>query len=170
MQVLPRFDIMVYMRKWRRDTMSFTHLQVRSGFSLMNSTITIEKLVQKADELQFEALALTDEHVLNGAVPFYKACWKFGIKPIIGMVVNTMKEEKVMESCILQAKNNNDYQNLIELSTHIQMGKKEWLERETLSTFSADLLCVLPVTNRLAELLNITSHDGAAAYVHNWQA
>ncbi|HLR40535.1 MAG TPA: DNA polymerase III subunit alpha [Virgibacillus sp.] len=150
--------------------MSFTHLQVRSGFSLMNSTITIEKLVQKADELQFEALALTDEHVLNGAVPFYKACRKYGIKPIIGMVVNTMHEEQEMESCILLAKNNNGYQNLIELSTHIQMGKKGWVERETLSTFSADLLCILPTTNRLAELLNITSHDGAAAYVHNWQA
>src|SRR5690625_4563409 len=50
------------------------------------------------------------------------------------------------------------------------MGKEGWVERETLSTFSADLLCILPTTNRLAELLNITSHDGAAAYVHNWQA
>ena len=50
--------------------MSFTHLQVKSGYSLMNSTITIPKLVERAHELNFDALALTDEGVLYGAIPF----------------------------------------------------------------------------------------------------
>ena len=67
--------------------MSFTHLQVRSGYSFFNSTITIEKLVKRAKELEFKSIALTDEEVLYGVIPFYKHVTASGIKPIIGMVV-----------------------------------------------------------------------------------
>lgn len=149
--------------------MSFTHLQVRSGFSLMNSTITIENLVQRASELQFSAVALTDEHVLYGVIPFYKACRKHGIKPIIGMVVNMENQDREKEQCILLAKNNTGYQNLIKLSTHIQMGKQSSVDKKALCSFAGDLLCILPTTERFARLLDSTSHDEAAAYVHRWQ-
>src|SRR5690625_5706213 len=63
--------------------MSFTHLQVRSGYSLFKSTMTIDKLIQRAQALDFTSLALTDEEVLYGAIPFYKACKKNGIKPLL---------------------------------------------------------------------------------------
>lgn len=150
--------------------MSFTHLQVRSGYSLMNSTITIEKLVKRASELQFEALALTDEHVLYGAISFYEACHKYGIKPIIGMVVYVINPEQEKEPCILLAKNNHGYQNLIKLSTYIQIEKKASIEKEALHAFTKDLLCILLVTNsRLETLLDATSHDEAASYVQTWQ-
>ncbi len=60
--------------------MSFVHLQVASSFSLLSSTISINGLVHKAKELGFKALALTDQNMMYGVVPFYKQCLKEGIK------------------------------------------------------------------------------------------
>src|SRR5699024_5138530 len=97
--------------------MSFTHLQVRSGYSLMESTITIDQLVKKASDLQFQSLALTDEHVLYGAIKFYRMCLTYGIKPIIGMIITVINGNQREESCILLAKNNTGYKNLMRLST-----------------------------------------------------
>src|SRR5699024_2493171 len=101
--------------------MSFTHLQVRSGYSLMESTITIDQLVKKASDLQFQSLALTDEHVLYGAIKFYKACLAYNIKPIIGMIITVINDDQNEESCILLAKNNTGYKNLIRLSTRLNV-------------------------------------------------
>src|SRR5690625_5033987 len=137
----------------------------------MESTITIEKLVKRASELQLKALALTDEHVLYGAVPFYKACQQYGIKPLIGMVVYIRNPEQDREQCILLAKNNQGYENLIKLSTHMQMEKKECIEIEELRSFTHDLLCVFPVIHsKLETLLDDTSHDEAKTYVQALQA
>src|SRR5699024_12200686 len=84
--------------------MSFTHLQVRSGYSLMNSTLTIEKLVKRAKELNFKAIALTDENVLYGAIPFFQACKSNGLKPIIGMLTTVVSLNQEKDQCILDRK------------------------------------------------------------------
>src|SRR5699024_6331518 len=98
--------------------MSFTHLQVRSGYSFLKSTITIDKLIQHAEKHEFDALALTDDHVLYGTIPFYKACVKAGIKPIIGMAVHTIDDYGRTASIILLAKNETGYKQLLLLSTN----------------------------------------------------
>src|SRR5690625_7803293 len=92
--------------------MTFTHLHVRSGFSLLDSTNTIDKLVERADELQFKALALTDEEVLYGAVYFYEKCIKQGIKPIIGMVVNIIHTDENNVTIYLLVKDNGVFEHL----------------------------------------------------------
>lgn len=150
----------------RWDSMSFTHLKVRSGYSLMNSTITTSKLVDKARELQFDALALTDEHVLYGTIPFYKACKANGIKPIIGMTVEVRTAEDETETCVLLAKNNQGYKNLTKMSTHIQLSKKTGIEKADFEFYSNGLICILPAVNNSMEylLLNET-HDKVKAYL-----
>lgn len=122
------------------EKMSFTHLQVRSGYSLLNSTITIEKLVARASELQFTSLALTDENVLHGVIPFYKSCLKSGIKPLIGLIVKTTINEMDIP-LVLLAKNNRGYQSLIRISTHIQM--ENICSYEFLCETAEDLVCIL---------------------------
>lgn len=125
--------------------MSYVHLRVRSGFSLMNSTITIEKLVAKAKEMNFSALALTDEQVLYGAIPFYKACIKANIKPIIGMIVNILDENGIKQSeIVLLAKNNAGYKNLIGLSSYLQVESLPGIALEKLSAYTDDLIGILP--------------------------
>ncbi|MUK86867.1 DNA polymerase III subunit alpha [Ornithinibacillus sp. L9] len=149
--------------------MSFTHLQVRSGYSLMNSTITIEKLVKKASELEFDAIALTDENVLYGAVPFYKACRKYGIKPIIGMVITILNDDE-QEECIVLAKNNYAYQQLIKLSTIIQTSSLAGIEKDKLTDFTKDLIGILPIhSSKLKRRITSTSYDRIKPYIDSWE-
>ena len=116
--------------------MSFTHLQVRSGYSFYNSTITIDKLIKRAKQLGFTSLALTDEGVLHGAISFYQACQKNGIKPLLGMIVSfPFQEENI--PVVLLAKNNEGYKNVIQISTNIELG------HGVTGNFS-DIICIVP--------------------------
>ena len=54
--------------------MSFTHLQVASGFSMKYGTLLPEDLVAAAKNLGFTQLALTDRDEIGGAVRFVKSC------------------------------------------------------------------------------------------------
>ena len=64
---------------------SFVHLHVHSHYSLLNALPQIQELVDESKKLGMPALALTDNGNLYGAIEFYKACKKAGIKPIIGV-------------------------------------------------------------------------------------
>ena len=54
----------------------FVHLHVHSMFSLFDAMGSIEKLVERAKELGYDALALTDHAALYGAVEFFETCKK----------------------------------------------------------------------------------------------
>lgn len=99
--------------------MSFVQLQVNSAYSLLQSTISVEELVLSAKERGYEALALTDQNVLYGAVDFYKLCLKHGIKPIVGLTLEMMGSVQSDQtfSLVLLAETNQGYQQLISLST-----------------------------------------------------
>jgi DNA polymerase-3 subunit alpha len=125
--------------------MSFTHLQIRSAFSLMKSTITVEKLIDKAKELNLEALALTDEHVLYGVIPFYKACIKNNIKPIIGMTIRLVGTHQETEPCILLAKNNAGYQELVKISTYVNQKKINEIDPEQINIDTKNIIAIFPL-------------------------
>src|SRR5699024_5335002 len=135
--------------------MSYTHLQVRSGYSFFKSTMTIEKLVKRANELDFQSIALTDEAVLYGAVSFYEACKKYDMKPILCLIVPFTFDEHTTIPCVLLAKNNAGYRELIDISTAIQFNQ-EWQTSFTTS----NLICIVSSKEmNLAQLLmddNIT--------------
>ncbi|MFB0919658.1 MAG: PHP domain-containing protein, partial [Oscillospiraceae bacterium] len=67
--------------------MSFVHLHVHSEYSLLDGACRIDSMAQCAKNLGQTALAITDHGVMYGAVAFYKAAKKAGIKPIIGCEV-----------------------------------------------------------------------------------
>ena len=102
----------------------FVHLHVHSEFSLLDGANRIKDLPVRAKELGMDAMALTDHGVMYGAIDFYKACKKEGIKPIIGCEVYVAprsrfdKEPNIdnkYNHLILLAKNNEGYKNLIKL-------------------------------------------------------
>jgi DNA polymerase III subunit alpha len=64
--------------------MSFVHLHVHSHFSLLDSTIQIEDLVDAAAADKMTALALTDHGNMFAALEFYSQAKSRGIKPILG--------------------------------------------------------------------------------------
>ncbi|MGV2622350.1 UNVERIFIED_CONTAM: DNA polymerase III subunit alpha [Halobacillus marinus] len=100
--------------------MTFTHLNVKSGFSLMESTVKIPELVDEAKRLGFQSLALTDENTMSGSVSFYRACKQKGIKPLIGLKTR-IEDQDLHYPVLLFAENNEGYKNLLQLSSAIQL-------------------------------------------------
>ena len=105
--------------------MTFTILQVTSGYSLLRSTIDLYKYVMTAKELGHQKLALTDEGVLHGAIEFYNLCRNQNIEPIIGCLFQykQWRNAEAFSSMVVYAKDEIGYQTLIELSTQYQMSK-----------------------------------------------
>ena len=105
--------------------MTFTILQVTSGYSLLRSTIDLYKYVMTAKELGHKKLALTDEGVLHGAIEFYNLCCNQNIEPIIGCLFQykQWRNAESFSSMIVYAKDEIGYQSLIELSTQYQKSK-----------------------------------------------
>ncbi len=66
------------------DHSSFVHLHVHTEYSLLDGAIRIGKMLDKADKLGMDAVAVTDHGNMFGAVEFYDKAAKAGIKPIIG--------------------------------------------------------------------------------------
>ncbi|MCR5325072.1 MAG: DNA polymerase III subunit alpha [Lachnospiraceae bacterium] len=105
--------------------MAFTHLHVHTGYSLLDGSGKIPEMVARAKELGMNSLAITDHGAMYGAIDFYKACDKAGIKAIIGCEVYvapgkcTDKENSVSDEryrhMVLLAENNEGYQNLIKI-------------------------------------------------------
>ena len=135
--------------------MSWVPLQVHSQYSILDATSSIKDLVAKAKEFGLTSLALTDHGNLFGAVEFYKACKKEGLKPIIGCELylasksrhDKTKEpgQRVATSLILLAKDEEGYHNLVKLSS---MGYLEGfyyyprIDREALKQHSKGLICI----------------------------
>src|SRR5699024_12801942 len=67
--------------------MSFVHLHVHTEYSLLDGFCRIYGLAKRVRELGQTAVAITDHGVMYGAVDFYRACKKEGVKPIIGCEV-----------------------------------------------------------------------------------
>ncbi|MCR5331733.1 MAG: DNA polymerase III subunit alpha [Lachnospiraceae bacterium] len=105
--------------------MAFTHLHVHTGYSLLDGSGKIPEMVARARELGMDSLAITDHGAMYGAIEFYKACKKEGIRPIIGCEVYvapgkcTEKEKSVSDEryrhMVLLAESNEGYQNLIKI-------------------------------------------------------
>ena len=68
----------------------FIHLRTHSSYSLAESTIKIEKLVDLAKNNNMPAIALTDNNNMFGALEFSIECQKKGIQPIIGTSINLL--------------------------------------------------------------------------------
>lgn len=100
---------------------NFVHLHNHSEYSLLDGFARIDRMVQKAKDCGMKACAITDHGVMYGAVDFYKACQKAGIKAIIGCEVyvaprsrfdkDPAKDKKSFH-LVLLAKNELGYKNL----------------------------------------------------------
>ncbi len=63
----------------------FTHLHLASGYSFKYGTTLPAKIVERAHELEMQAIALTDRETLAGAIRFVGSCVEHSINPIIGV-------------------------------------------------------------------------------------
>ncbi|MDO8580417.1 MAG: DNA polymerase III subunit alpha, partial [Candidatus Omnitrophota bacterium] len=132
----------------------FVHLHVHTQYSLLDGACRIDDLVKKATQLNMPALGMTDHGNMFGAIDFYQAATKQGIKPIIGCETyvciqgsrldRTLRRGNVSH-LVLFARNREGYQNLLKL---ISSGYLEGfyynprLDKEILNKHSKGLLCM----------------------------
>ena len=67
--------------------MGFVHLHVHTEYSLLDGACRIKDIMERVKEIGQQAVAITDHGVMYGAIDFYKAAMKAGVKPIIGCEV-----------------------------------------------------------------------------------
>ncbi len=102
----------------------FVHLHVHTEYSLLDGFSRVSNLINRAKELNMNAIAITDHGNMFGVIDFYKKAKKEGIKPIIGCEVYTSPRtirdkdpnfDKYQGHLVLLAKNMQGYKNLIKL-------------------------------------------------------
>lgn len=107
-------------------TSDFVHLHTHSYYSILMGLSHPEEYVKKAVEQGAKALAMTEHGTMHGAIDFYKACKKYGIKPIIGLDVYiafnklTDKRHQIDNKrtrAVLLAETQEGYENLLKLAT-----------------------------------------------------
>lgn len=62
----------------------FIHLHLHTEYSLLDGAVRIPELMKKVERCKMPAVAMTDHGNIFGAIEFYEAAKKAGIKPIIG--------------------------------------------------------------------------------------
>ncbi|WP_110114100.1 DNA polymerase III subunit alpha [Bacillus sp. CGMCC 1.16541] len=142
--------------------MPFVHLQVQSSYSLLQSSIKIDELVHKAKQLQYDSVALTDENVMYGIVPFYKACKAKGIKPIIGLTLSILHSQNDEESraypMVLLAESEVGYRNLLKMSSIVQTKEQKGLNRKWLPHYREGVIAITPGSRGEIETLIEQGH------------
>ncbi len=95
----------------------FVHLRLHSEFSVVDGLVRIDEAVHTAARDEQGALALTDLGNLFGAVRFYAAARRSGIKPIIGcdLWITHEADRDSPFRLLLLAQDRTGYRNLCEL-------------------------------------------------------
>jgi DNA polymerase-3 subunit alpha len=134
----------------------FVHLHLHTEYSLLDGACRLDNLMDKAHELKFSSMAMTDHGVMYGAIDFYQAARAKGIKPIIGCEVyvapGSRLEKKassggrdVYNHLVLLAKDEVGYRNLVKLATaaHIEgYYYKPRIDKEILAAHKEGLIAL----------------------------
>lgn len=134
----------------------FVHLHCHSTYSLLEALPSPEEIVLRAKELRQRAVALTDTGYTYGLVEFTHAAKKHGLKPILGMEVDTAPEGSPTPSPLtLLAENMEGYSHLLELATAAALHSSEHKPRvplDLLTTYGNGLIALTgPVSSALPQ-------------------
>ena len=134
-----------------------THLCVRSAYSLLNGTMTVQKIVHQAKELGFESVALTDVNTMHGVMEFVLECKKVNIKPIIGLEISVSYSEYNFPLLCL-AKNDLGYKALLKLSSLVNTESKI-IDIQTVLEFQNNLFLILYSDHSLFDQSLLNGND-----------
>jgi len=175
----------------------FVHLHVHSEYSLLDGAAQLEKvervdgqgkkekdvgLIARAAELGFPALALTDHGNLFGAIDFYTACKKVGVKPIVGCELYVAPGSRFERSgqdggyegashATVLVRNEAGYRNLIRLVSKAYLEGfyyKPRVDRELLAQHAEGLLVLSGCLNSEVSRLLSAGDDAKARETAGW--
>src|SRR5947207_1709411 len=154
----------------------FVHLHLHTEYSLLDGACRLDRLMDKAKELNFSSIAITDHGVLYGAIDFYQAAVSKGIKPIIGCEVyvapgsrldkkTTNGGRDVYNHLVLLAKSATGYANLIKLVTAAHLEGyyyKPRIDKEILAAHQDGLIALSGcLASEIPELIHTDELDKA---------
>jgi DNA polymerase-3 subunit alpha len=160
----------------------FVHLHVHSEYSLLDGAAQLDKLVEAAQALGFPAIALTDHGNLFGAIDFYTAAKKAGIKPIVGCELYVAPGSRFERSsqdggyegashCTVLVRNEAGYRNLVKLVSKAYLEGfyyKPRVDRELLAQHADGLLVLSGCLNSEVSKLLAAGEDAKAKQVAGW--
>jgi DNA polymerase-3 subunit alpha len=133
----------------------FVHLHCHSHYSLLDGAAPTRGLVERAQQLGMNALAITDHGNLHGAIEFYQHAKDVGINPIIGYEAyiapgsrfekdaGSMKEASY--HLTLLAKNRAGFKNLTRMASAASLEGfyfKPRIDRELLEQHNEGIVCL----------------------------
>ena len=118
---------------------SFVHLHVHTEYSLVDSTVRIPALMERAARDGMPAIAMTDRNNLFGLVKFYRRAMAAGVKPIIGADLRIANEDDPGRpfTLIVLCQDNRGYRNLCRIISRAYvegrvrgepMVRRDWLD------------------------------------------
>ncbi len=108
------------------DSGAFAHLHLHTEYSMLDGASRVAEIMAAVASDRQPAVAMTDHGVLYGAVDFYQAAHKAGIKPILGMEAyltpgsrfdRPTGEHNIRHHITLLAQSDVGYRNLIKISS-----------------------------------------------------
>jgi DNA polymerase-3 subunit alpha len=145
---------------------SFVHLHTHSEYSLLDGASRVDELCAKAAAFGMPAVALTDHGSMFGALAFYEAARRHGVKPILGVEAYVAprsrfdrtpgENDENYRHLTLLARNQEGYRNLLRLVTDAHLEgfyHRPRIDKDLLAERSAGLIglsgCLASETARL---------------------
>jgi DNA polymerase-3 subunit alpha len=107
----------------------FTHLHLHTEYSLLDGACDLTKLMERVAALGQKSVAMTDHGNIYGAVHFFDAAKKQGIKPILGCELYISKKEDHRapgegddnNHLLVLAENEEGYRNLMRITSEASL-------------------------------------------------
>ena len=155
---------------------SFIHLHLHSEYSISDSLIRIEELIDHVSKNKSPAVAITDNNNIFSLIKFYKTAIRKGVKPIIGIEINL--EDKLdtedFSKIVLLCKNLKGFQNLSSLITesyiNLNEGEEFKVSRENLAQKSEGLIALSGgIHGDLAKAIKLERNDLIEDSINYWR-
>ena len=116
-------------------------LKVKSDYSFLSSTITIDDMISFCKQSRFSYASLIDNN-LFGALHFYNACAANNLKPILGLELNVDYKGNNYP-LIFIAKSEIGYKNLVKLTSIASKYQSTSIDFKVLSMYAQDVILLI---------------------------
>jgi DNA polymerase-3 subunit alpha len=162
----------------------FVHLHVHSEYSLLDGAARLRRLVDRAAQLGFPAIALTDHGNLFGAMDFYQHARQAGVKPILGAELYVAPGSRFERAPVdgqyeganhltALVRNETGYRNLIKLVSKGYLEGfyyKPRVDKELLAQHAEGILLLSGCLNSEVSRLLLAGEEAKAGEVAGWYA
>jgi DNA polymerase-3 subunit alpha len=164
---------------------SFAHLHVHTEYSMLDGASRVDGLMKRAAELGMPAMAITDHGVMFGAIDFYKAGQRHGVKPIIGSEIYMAPESRYTKGgrtpggakqepyyhLTVMAESDRGYRNLMKLVSRAYLEGywyKPRADKELLAEHAEGLIALSGCLGAELNQLLLAGNAGKALEVAAW--